>query len=186
MQIEKKAFMDLAVLLNTEATGAQTEKETLFSLASLFLNNGLSISEVNDLISLRVLLRNRELETSQLASLETASIVNSALKSKNSIYSKTGARTKNIAYLLHAIATKSTNPDEISPEVEAVQIEWISNGILVRGKGGGGAFCNYYRDTSQFISQSVGSRAIQFVKDKEPKVGDTCILYFGMSDEASE
>lgn len=32
MQIEKKAFMDLAVLLNTEATGAQTEKETLFSL----------------------------------------------------------------------------------------------------------------------------------------------------------
>lgn len=75
---------------------------------------------------------------------------------------------------------------KINSEVEAVQIEWISNGILVRGKGADGAFCNYYRDTSQFISQSVGSRAIQFVKDKEPKVGDTCILYFGMSDEASE
>ena len=76
--------------------------------------------------------------------------------------------------------------NEISPEVEAVQIEWISNGILVRGKNSDGPFCNYYRDTSQFISQSVGSLAIQFVKSKEPKVGDTCILYFGMSDEASE
>lgn len=76
--------------------------------------------------------------------------------------------------------------DSVSNDVEAVQIEWISNGILVRGKGADGAFCNYYRDTSQFISQSVGSRAIQFVKSKEPKVGDTCILYFGMSDEASE
>ena len=74
----------------------------------------------------------------------------------------------------------------ISAGVEAVQIEWISNGILVRGKGADGAFCNYYRDTSQFISQSVGSCAIQFVKSKEPKVGDTCVLYFGMSDEASK
>lgn len=152
----------------------------------MFLNNGLSISEVNDLISLRVLLKNRELETSQLARIGAAGIVNSALKSKNSIYCKTGARIKNIAYLLHAIATKSTNPDEISPEVEAVQIEWISNGILVRGKSSGGPFCNYYRDTSQLISQCVGARTIEFVKNKAPKVGDTCILYFGMSDEASE
>lgn len=86
----------------------------------------------------------------------------------------------------HAKNMYSTNTAQINPDVEAVQIEWISNGILVRGKGADGAFCNYYRDTSQFISQSVGSRAIQFVKSKEPKVGDTCILYFGMSDEASE
>lgn len=76
--------------------------------------------------------------------------------------------------------------NEISPKVEAVQIEWISNGILVRGKSAEGAFCNYYRDTSQFINQSVGGKAIQFVNDKAPKVGDTCILYFGMSESASE
>lgn len=76
--------------------------------------------------------------------------------------------------------------EQINPDVEAVQIEWISNGILVRGKSADGSFCNYYRDTSQFISQSVGGRAIQLVKNKKPKVGDTCILYFGMSDEASE
>lgn len=86
----------------------------------------------------------------------------------------------------HAKNLYSTDAAQINPDVEAVQIEWISNGILVRGKGADGAFCNYYRDTSQFISQSVGSRAIQFVKSKEPEVGDTCILYFGMSDGASE
>lgn len=74
----------------------------------------------------------------------------------------------------------------ISPEVEAVQIEWISNGILVRGKSADGAFCNYYCDTTQFISQAVNGRATQFVKNKAPKVGDTCILYFGMSESASE
>lgn len=86
----------------------------------------------------------------------------------------------------HAKNLYSTDAAQINADVEAVQIEWISNGILVRGKGADGTFCNYYRDTSQFISQSVGGRAIQFVKSKEPKVGDTCILYFGMSDEASE
>lgn len=74
----------------------------------------------------------------------------------------------------------------IDQVVEAVQIEWISNGILVRGKSADGAFCNYYRDTSQFINQSVGGRAIQFVSNKAPKVGDTCIVYFGMTESASE
>src|SRR5690554_183860 len=80
----------------------------------------------------------------------------------------------------------STSDENISAVVEAVQIEWISNGILVPGKSAEGAFCNYYRDTSQFINQSVGGKAIQFVNDKAPKVGDTCILYFGMSESASE
>lgn len=80
----------------------------------------------------------------------------------------------------------ATPASPIDSVVEAVQIEWISNGILVRGKSADGAFCNYYRDTSQFISQSVGGKAIQFVNNKAPKVGDTCILYFGMSESASE
>lgn len=80
----------------------------------------------------------------------------------------------------------ATPASPIDSAVEAVQIEWISNGILVRGKSADGAFCNYYRDTSQFISQSVGGKAIQFVSDKAPKVGDTCVLYFGMSESASE
>ncbi len=74
----------------------------------------------------------------------------------------------------------------ISPEVEAVQIEWISNGILVRGKSADGAFCNYYCDTIQFISQAVNGRATQFVKNKAPKVGDKCIVYFGIADADSE
>lgn len=86
----------------------------------------------------------------------------------------------------HARSLHKPGADSVSHDVEAVQIEWISNGILVRGKGADGTFCNYYRDTSAFVSQSVGGRAVQFVKNKQPKVGDTCILYFGMSDEASE
>lgn len=86
----------------------------------------------------------------------------------------------------HAKNLYSTSAAQINADVEAVQIEWISNGILVRGKSSGGPFCNYYRDTSQLISQCVGGRAVEFVKNKAPKVGDTCILYFGMSDEASE
>lgn len=76
--------------------------------------------------------------------------------------------------------------DQLSADVEAVQIEWISNGILVRGKSSDGPFCNYYRDTSQFINQSVGGRALQFISDKAPEVGDTCILYFGMSESDTE
>lgn len=76
--------------------------------------------------------------------------------------------------------------NEISPEVEAVQIEWISNGILVRGKNSYGPFCNYYRDIAHLITSGIGACAIDFVKKKAPEVGDTCILYFGMSESASE
>lgn len=70
--------------------------------------------------------------------------------------------------------------------VEAVQIEWISNGVLVRGRGADGAFCNYYRDTSTFVSQHLNGEMFEFVKDKEPKTGDKCIVYFGLADVDSE
>lgn len=70
--------------------------------------------------------------------------------------------------------------------VEAVQIEWISNGILVRGKGADGAFCNYYRDTSAFVNQHLNGKTFDFVKGKEPKTGDKCVIYFGIADADSK
>lgn len=76
--------------------------------------------------------------------------------------------------------------DSVSHDVEAVQIEWISNGILVRGKGADGTFCNYYRDTSAFVSQHIGGKTFEYVKGKEPKTGDKSIVYFGIADADSE
>lgn len=70
--------------------------------------------------------------------------------------------------------------------VEAVQIEWITNGILVRGKGPAGPFCNYYRDTSAFVSQHLDGKTCEFVQGKAPKTGDKCIVYFGISEEINE
>lgn len=84
------------------------------------------------------------------------------------------------------IAHRPSKQLAISPEVEAVQIEWISNGILVRGKGADGAFCNYYRDTSAFVNQHLNGKTFDFVKGKEPKTGDKCVVYFGIADTDTE
>lgn len=86
----------------------------------------------------------------------------------------------------HAKNLYSTDAAQINADVEAVQIEWISNGILVRGKGADGTFCNYYRDTSAFVSQHIGGKTFEYVKGKEPKTGDKCIVYFGIADADSE
>lgn len=86
----------------------------------------------------------------------------------------------------HAKNLQSTNDEKITPDVEAVQIDWISNGILARGENTDGHFCNYYRDTSAFISQYLGGKTFEFVKGKEPKTGDNCIVYFGITDLDSE
>lgn len=84
-------------------------------------------------------------------------------------------------------AERLTTPARpIDSSVEAVQIEWISNGILVRGKGADGAFCNYYRDTSAFVSQHLNGKTFDFVKGKEPKTGDKCVVYFGIADTDTE
>lgn len=87
-----------------------------------------------------------------------------------------------VKYAEHLAAPIKT----IDSSVEAVQIEWISNGILVRGKGADGAFCNYYRDTSAFVSQHLNGKTFDFVKGKEPKTGDKCVVYFGITDTDTE
>lgn len=84
------------------------------------------------------------------------------------------------------LSSKTIEPRNNFNSVEAVQIEWISNGILVRGKGADGAFCNYYRDTSAFVSQHLNGKTFDFVKGKEPKTGDKCVIYFGIADADSE
>lgn len=95
------------------------------------------------------------------------------------------ARLANYLSAWTVLQAYARNP-ELDKSVEAVQIEWISNGILVRGKDQNGAFCNYYRDTSTFISQSLGAQTFEFVKGKEPKTGDKCIVYFGIADADNE
>lgn len=90
------------------------------------------------------------------------------------------------SFFVNSIVAQSVYRKQISPDVEAVQIEWISNGILVRGKGADGAFCNYYRDTSAFVSQHLNGKTFDFVKDKEPKTGDKCVIYFGIADTDTE
>lgn len=86
----------------------------------------------------------------------------------------------------HAKNLQGTNDEKITPDVEAVQIDWISNGILARGENTDGHFCNYYRDTSTFTSQYLGGKTFEFVKGKEPVTGDKCVVYFGITDLDSE
>lgn len=70
--------------------------------------------------------------------------------------------------------------------VEAVQIEWISNGILARYKGTDGPVCVYFLDINHFIRSDLGGAAERFTLSKEPKVGDKCVIYFGIADADSE
>lgn len=115
---------------------------------------------------------------------KTASVANKLMELHAMDFESAHFIAANLA--AHAKNLYSTNAAQINADVEAVQIEWISNGILARGKDANGPFCNYYRDTSTFTSQHLGGKTFEFVKGKEPVTGDKCVIYFGITDLDSE
>lgn len=154
-----------------------------------FLKSNFSAGYVNELLNIRhkvceYLEDGGVMQRDDFFSLQDAVTIELARFYK--VAGRNDQLSKHIALLISDSASSEVRIGmPVAQDVEAVEIEWISNGILVRGKGSEGPFCNYYRNVSQIINQSVGGQANQFIKGKDPKFGDKCILYFGMTDTDS-
>lgn len=90
------------------------------------------------------------------------------------------------ADVLLCIALEYAAHSSEKSQIEAVQIEWISNGVLVRGKNESGTFCTHFRDMDHFINTELGAAAKHHKLKNNPVPGDKCIVYFGMTNVASE